>query len=245
LLRPWSTLRAVALCIPIAMSALKTADAAAILPKPFTAAYAASYRGINGGTLTMQWRHDTQPNRYVFETRVNPTVLASFFISGNAFERTTLEVTDTGVRPLLWEAEDGKPGTKGDGRLEFNWVDGNVSGTYEDKAVNLPLQPGMQDRLSIQISVMTTLLQGQQPGAITFINGDSIRQYTYTRGNTESVPSKLGTMQTVLYESTRPNSNRLSRFWHVPALDYIPVRLEQVRKGKVETVMELTELTRE
>ncbi|HEY5808203.1 MAG TPA: DUF3108 domain-containing protein [Povalibacter sp.] len=216
--------------------------AAAVLPKPFVATYAVSFRGIDGGRLIMEWRQDTQAGRFVFETRANPSALASFFVSGNAFERTTLEATDDGLRPLLWVADDGKSGNKGDGKLEFNWTDHVVSGSYEGKPVTLPLEPGMMDRLSVQVGVMAALLQGHAPGTIAMVNGDSIRHYTYTAGKTESVSSKLGTFEAVTYESTRPNSNRVSRMWHAPALEYIPVRAEQIRKGKVETVMELIEL---
>jgi hypothetical protein len=213
-----------------------------VLPKPFVATYAVSFRGLDGGLLVMEWSKDTQPGRYVFETHANPSALASFFVSGNAFERTTLEATDEGLRPLLWVADDGKSGHKGDGRLEFNWNDHVVSGSYEGNAVKLPLEPGMEDRLSIQLGVMAALLQGHAPGTIAMVNGDSIRHYTYTAGKTESVSSKLGTFEAVTYESTRPNSNRVSRVWHAPALEYIPVRAEQIRKGKVETVMELVAL---
>ena len=31
----------------------------------------------------------------------------------------------------------------------------------------------------------------------------------------------------------------MSRFWMAPSLEYLPVRAEQIRKGKVETVMVL------
>jgi hypothetical protein len=230
----------------LAMTTSGTVQAqAAALPPPFKATYAVSYRGLQGGKLTMQWSRDSAPNRYVFETRVDPTMLASLFVSDNAFERSVVEATGNGVRPLLWETDDGKSGQKGDGKLTFDWASRKVTGTYKGKPVELPLAPGVEDRLSIQISVMAALLQGREPGNIRFVNGDDIREYTYTRGKTETMQSKLGPVETIVYESTRPGSNRLSRFWHAPSLDYVPVRLEQVRKGKVETVMELIELERD
>ncbi len=208
------------------------------VPQPFVATYAVTFRGLSGGTLRMEWRHEGQ-NRYVFETRASPSALARFVISSDAFERTTLELTPQGLRPLSWEANDGRSGAKGDGKLQFDWNANTVSGTYEGEPVKLALEPGMQDRLSIQIGVMAALAGGAEPGTIAMVNGDNIRHYTYTRGQSETVQSKLGPLQTVVYESTRANSNRLSRVWHVPSLDYLPARAEQIRKGKVETVMTL------
>lgn len=218
--------------------------ATAIAPQPFVATYTVSYRGIEGGTLRMELKRDAQNGHYIFETRANPNALARLFISRDAIERTVLEVTPDGIRPLTWETEDGKSGSKGDGRLQFNWADKTVTGIYEGKPVSLPLEPGMEDRLSIQIVAMTALLSGKEPGTIAMVNGNSVRQYTYTRGKKESLETKLGKLDTVIYESTRPNSNRVSRVWHAASLEYLPVRAEQVRKGKVETVMVLTALER-
>lgn len=219
-------------------AAISPAHASPRVPQPFVASYAVTYRGLSGGTLRMEWRQEGH-NRYVFETTAKPSTLARLVVSGDAFERTTLELTPQGLRPLSWEANDGRSGAKGDGKLQFDWNANTVSGTYEGEPVKLPLEPGMQDRLSIQIGVMAALAGGTEPGTIAMVNGDNIRHYTYTRGRTEPVQSKLGTLDAVIYESTRPNSNRLSRVWHVPSLEYLPARAEQIRKGKVETVMTL------
>ena len=231
-------------CLGIAALMLSSAAALAspALPKPFVATYAVTFRGLNGGTLQMELRPDSQPQRYILETRAHPSTLARLVISSSAFERTTLELTDSGLRPVLWELDDGKSGNKGDGRLEFDWTRNIVSGTYEGQPVRLPLEPNMQDRLSIQLGVMITLMQGQEPGTIGMVNGDSIRHYTYERKQAAKIQSELGELETVVYESTRPNSSRVSRVWHAPKLDYIAARAEQVRKGKIETVMTLTEL---
>lgn len=224
---------------------MSSAHATPAVPQPFVATYSVSFRGIGAGTLRMEWRRDGQSNRYVFETHANPSTLARLVVSDTAFERTTLELTDDGLRPLSWAADDGRSGEKGNGSLQFDWTAKIASGTYDGQPVKLPLEPGMQDRLSIQIGAMVALIGGHEPGTIAMINGDSIRHYTYTRGQSETVQSKLGALETIVYESTRPNSNRVSRVWHVPSLEYLPARAEQVRKGKVETVMTLIALTRE
>ena len=212
------------------------------IPEPFTATYAVTFRGLNGGTLEMHWRRDAQSGRYIFETGAHPSTLARFFVSSDAFERTTFETSGDGLRPVLWETEDGKAGDKGDGRLEFDWNTKRITGTFEGKPVDLPLEPGTLDRTSIQLGVMMSLLRGQEPGTITMVNGDDLRSYTYTRVKKESMSTKLGSYDAVVYESTRPGSNRVSRVWHAAALGYVPVRAEQIRKGKVETVMELIAL---
>jgi hypothetical protein len=212
--------------------------------QPYTATYAVTFRGIGAGTISMHLTRDASTNRYTYETRANPSTLARFFVGRDAVERTIVESTADGIRPLQWYLEDGKNGKDGDGDLKFDWSQNKVTGEYEDKPVDLATQPGVQDRLSIQLAVTAALVQGREPAAITMVNGDRMREYNYSRGPTVQLDTKLGAKDTIVYESTRPNSDRVSKVWHAPDLQFLPVRAEQIRKGKVETVMELVSLER-
>jgi hypothetical protein len=209
---------------------------------PYVATYAVSYRGIEAGTISMHLTRDANTNRYIFETRANPSMLARLVVGRDAVERTIVEPTADGIRPVQWHLEDGKNGKDGDGDLTFDWSANKVTGEYEGKPVDLPTQPGLQDRLSIQLAVTAALAQGREPTSIVMVNGDKTRDYSYTRGANAQVDTKIGKQDTIIYESTRPGSNRVSRMWHAPALQFLPVRAEQIRKGKVETVMELVSI---
>lgn len=224
------------------MSVVTLANADAPTPKPFSATFSASYRGIAGGQLTFALSHDTATGQYTYETRVNPSALARLIVSSDAVERSVMTIDDKGVRPLKWSVDDGKSGSKEDGHVEFDWSSGRARGEIKSKAVDLATEPGVQDRISVQIAVITALLRGAEPGTIPMIDSDQVKRYDYTRGTTQSIDTKLGKLDTVIYESTRANSNRISRFWLAPSLGYVPVRAEQQRKGKVETVMEIVEL---
>jgi hypothetical protein len=221
----------------IATATVRASDAPA--PHPFVATYAVSYRGLSAGNLTFRFTRD--PNgRYVYETHADPSMLASLFVSRAAVERSVMEIGPDGVRPLDWSIDDGKSSSKGDGSLHFDWDRNTVTGTVEDKPVSVPTEPGLQDRSSLQIAVTTQLLRGVEPGTVTFIDNNEVKRYTYTRKEGAKLDSPLGNLDTVIYESTREGSSRLSRFWIAPSLEYLPARAEQVRKGKVETVMVLT-----
>lgn len=212
--------------------------------QPYVATYAVSYRGLEAGTISMHLTHDAATNRYTYETRANPSMLARFVIGRDAVERTIVEPTDDGIRPLVWHLDDGKSGKDGDGDLKFDWSANKVTGEFEGKPVDLPTQPGLQDRLSIQLAVSAALVKGREPTSIIMVNGDRTREYTYARGATAEIDTKIGKQSTIIYESTRPNSNRVSKVWHAPELQFLPVRAEQIRKGKVETVMQLVALER-
>ena len=215
-----------------------------INPEPYTAVYSVSYRGLHAGLIHFELKSG-EPGMYVYESNVEPSFLARLVVSSNAVERSVMQIDGNGVQPLYWFLDDGKAGREDDGVLEFAWEKERISGEVEGERVELPTQPGLQDRLSIHIEVMTALLRDREPGTIPMISKDKIKPYSYTRAGTGRITTEAGEFQTVLYESTRPGSSRLSRIWHAPSLGYIAVRAEQIRKGKVETVMELVKVTRQ
>lgn len=212
--------------------------------QPFTASYEVTYRGLNAGTLHMQLQRADAPGRWTFETRAQPSMLARFVISSNALERSSLEIAPQAVKPLSWELDDGKSGDSKDGRLTFDWSAGKVTGRVERQNVELPTEARLQDRQSIQVEVMRALAQGEEPGTIPLIDDERVKHYTYTLAGTATLDTKIGKLETVVYESTRPGSSRVSKTWHAPSLGYLAVRAEQIRKGKVETVMVLSSVER-
>lgn len=226
--------------ILFATAAPARSEGQSVLPKPFTATYAVTYRGMRAGNLTFKLSRDPSTGRYTYETTADPSMLARIMISSGAIERSVMEIGPGGVRPIDWQVEDGKSGTSRDGKLHFDWQKNVVTGVIENQHIELPLEAGLQDRLSIQIDVVTSLLRGEEPGAIPLIDDNRVKRYNYTKVGPALSDTDLGKLDAVLYESTREGSNRQSRFWLVPKMEYVAARAEQIRKGKVETVMVLT-----
>jgi len=220
-----------------------SAHAEAAVPRPFSATYAVTYRGIGAGTITFDFARDAATDRYIYETHASPSTLARLFVSKAAMERSVMEIDASGTRPIEWRLDDGKSGNEDDGELHFDWSRDRVTGVVEGKPVELTPEPGTQDRSSISIAVTTALLRGVEPGTIPLIDDNRIKRYVYTKKEAATVDSALGKIDTVIYESTREGgSSRTSRFWMAPSQEFLPVRAEQIRKGKVETVMVLQKL---
>jgi hypothetical protein len=229
----------------LAMSLLTApAHAEAAVPRPFSATYAVSYRGVGAGTITFDFARDAATGRYIYETHASPSALARLFVSKAAMERSVMEIDETGTRPIHWQLDDGKSSSADDGQLHFDWSRKIVTGVVEGETIELATEPGTQDRSSISIAVTTKLLRGIEPGTIPLIDDNRIKRYAYTKKETATVDSALGKIDTVIYESTREGSSRTARFWMAPSLEFLPVRAEQIRKGKVETVMVLQKVER-
>jgi len=209
---------------------------------PYQATYVVKYRGFTAGMLQFNLSKGAD-NTYMYETHVKPGLLARLFIGPDAVERTIMQVDTNGVRPLSWYSEDGKSNTSRDGSLDFDWNNKRVTGTVEDESVDMPLKSGVQDRLSMQVAVLAALQNNTQPGAIILIDGEQVKRYTYELKGEQQVVTGSGRYDTIIYESTRKGSSRIKRVYHSPELSYIPVRVEDLRKGKVETVMELVSVS--
>jgi hypothetical protein len=210
----------------------------------FRATYAAQFRGMDGGNLTFTFQPTGIPGEFIYQTTADPSFLASLVVSRAAMERSKVAIDAQGVRPLEWEFDDGKSSDKADGVLKFDWAAQRVTGRIERESIDFATEPGLQDRLSIQIAVMVALLRGEEPSTFPMIDDNRIKRYTYRKTGDATLDTPLGKVDTVIYESTRAGSSRVARFWMAPSYDYLAIRAEQERKGKVETVMTIKALVR-
>jgi len=210
--------------------------------KPFVGTYSVEYRGINAGNIDFILRQ--AEGRYVYESVAHPRGIAKLVVNSKTREASEFTVDSGAIKPQRYELDDGTTDTDEDTRLTFDWNAKKARGTHEDKAVELPLADGVQDRMSVQVVVMQLLLAGKEPDKITFIDRDALKEYTYVRVREEKRKTQLGELDTIVYSSSRPGSNRVSRLWYAPSLGFAPVRGEQERKGKIETVFEIQKLVR-
>ena len=211
---------------------------AAIKLESYKATYSVKYMGFKAGLIHFILLPQ-QDDTYVYLSRVEPGLLARFIVNPEAFERTILKITEDGVRPLSWMSEDGKKKSGEDGALVFDWDAEKVHGIIEDKPIELPLVPDLQNRLSMQIGVLLSLLQGGEPKPVKMIDKDKIKTYSYVRKEPRQIKTQAGTYDTIRYASTREGSSRVKHIYHAPSLGYLPVLLESYKKGKLITVMEL------
>ena len=149
------------------------------------------------------------------------------------------------MRPDRYRADDGSSKTARDISIDFDWEAGRATGVAEDKPVDVALEPGTQDDMSIQIALMYALLNNEQPSSLRLLDKNRIKEYVYTAEGTEHVKTALGDVDTVIYRSQRAGSSRVTRMWYAPSLGYVAVRGEQLRDGKREWRMEIKSLQRD
>jgi hypothetical protein len=231
----------------LATSLVFVALATALVPahadelKPFEASYNWSWHGMTVAVSNLKL--EQQGDTWVYSSKSSPRGIGKLF-SERPVQRSILRVFEKGVQPLSYDADDGTPATKRDAHVKFDWDNGRVSGVYEDAEVDMPLQPGIQDDLSVQIALMVELLAGREPQQFQMIDKNTVREYRYTREGAEPVSTPLGKVDGVIYGARKIGSPRVTRFWCAPSLGYIPLRVEQKKGDDVQWTLQVQSVRR-
>jgi len=228
-------------CASLALVALERSASADEL-KPFRASYTWVWHGMTvaESKLQLQQKDDT----WVYQSRSEPRGIGRV-MSERPVQRSVMRITEAGVQPLSYQADDGTSSTKRDANVTFDWSAGHISGVYEDKKVDMSLSPGVQDDLSIQIALMVALLRGHTPERFALLDGNSVRQYRYLREGEQTLQTPIGSIATIVYASQKEGSPRVTRFWCAPARGFIPMKVEQKRKDEVEWTLLIESVQRE
>jgi hypothetical protein len=211
--------------------------------RPFTASYTFDWRGMDAGSATFTLQKVSE-QEWTYRSRTEPHGLFSLVSAANATLQSRMSVGPAGVRPQVFLASEGSAGHRV-ADLSFDWDHQRVTGTAEGQAIDMPLKPGVQDDLSVQVALMFALATGTTPNGFSVFDKSGIRDYEYTREATETLHTPLGDIATVIYRSHRAGSPRSTRFWCAPAYGYIPMRAQQRREERVEWTMDLRTLQRD
>jgi hypothetical protein len=238
---PWGTLIgcAVALLALAPWGARGAADADG--PAGFVAKFAIEWHGITAGYTTLELAQ-TSANTYTYKSRNMARGIFRLAFPDVISQTSTFAIVNGEVRPQTYHADDGEPDSDKAVTLRFDWQTRRVTGTAEKKPVDLALESGTQDTLSVQIELMREVAAGRSPKAFWLIDDDEIKEYKYTREGTETLDTPLGKLATVRYRSEHAGSDRVTRLWLASSLGYLPIRAERSRAGKVDFGLAIREL---
>ncbi|NJD30475.1 MAG: DUF3108 domain-containing protein [Gammaproteobacteria bacterium] len=209
---------------------------------PYKARYQVSYRGISGGEIEQTLRRGPVPGQWLYESRAYPNILGRIAISPDARQRSTMEMTPAGIRPLSLVFDDGSDSSAKDVRIEFDWGSGRVRGESKGKAFDFPVQPGTQDSASVQAAMLYELLAGREPKLFWILNGSKLEDFRYWPEGRQTVVTPYGQFDTVVWASQHTGSKRVNRVWHAPKLGFVPVQAIQFNKGRPDLQLKLVKL---
>lgn len=208
--------------------------------KPFKATYNIHWKGMTAATSTLELRRAGNDS-YTYSS-VNMARGMFRMAFGEAItSESTFQLANGQIVPLQYRGSDEKERPV---ELNFDWTRKRVTGVAKGKPVDLELSEGAQDPMSLQISSLRHLAAGTVQGKISLVDSDKLKEYEVRNEGKAQIETGLGTLETVVYTTQRTGSDRLTRTWVAPALGYLPVKAERIRKHKVEFTMHIESVDR-
>lgn len=211
--------------------------------QPFHAEYDVVWKGITAGTSTLDLAPDPG-NGWRYVSRNVAHGLFKLALPGEILQTSVFSLDAGQPRPKRYAADDGTTDTSRDVELIFDWASGRVRGTSEGKSVDLPSRTALQDPMSVQIALMQALAAGERPQRFFLADKDEIKEFVYDAEPATRLHTALGDLDTLVYASHRPGSDRVTRLWLAPSLGYTPVQAERRRGSKLEWSMRIRTLRR-
>jgi hypothetical protein len=218
------------------LAACGTAGADPVDLKPFRATYSAEWKGMSAATSTLELRR-AGSDTYVYETVNTPKGMFRMALPDSLTQASTFRLSNGHVVPLEYRGSDEKERPID---LKFDWQAKRVSGTAKGSAVDIEIPASAQDPMSLQIASLRNLAKGTLENSVALVDGDGkLKDYELRQEGTAQLDTALGTLDTIIYTSRRSGSDRLTRSWVAPALGYLPVKAERIRKNKVEFTLRI------
>ena len=196
---------------------------------PHTAEYKVKISGVSGRLNTELRQTETG---YAANHVVQPTGLIKIFVRGKMDVTSEFEIMATGVKPVRFHSIDTiRDDPEVD--LEFNWTSNEAFGTVGEDEVRLQLDGIAHDSVSIQYELMHDLLTGSRDDQYTLFDVNKMRIANVSNVGEKAVKTKAGRFTAVGIQHQKEGSSRTTTLWCVKELDYLPVVIEQHRKGKL------------
>ena len=207
---------------------------------PYSARYEVRRSGFKA-ERTVQLRRGDGSGEYLYESRNKAKGALSVLVSREAVETGRFLVTDSGLKPLRYQFEDGTKGSEDDIDIVFDWSANTATVDYENETTELAVEPGTLDPITVQLVIGSDIEAGVSDPKHSVVEKNRLRTFIYRKLGAETITTKAGEFETLQYEVTKEGSRRSTVSWVAPALQYLPVRIHRLKDGKADTTMELVE----
>lgn len=182
---------------------------------------------------------------YAAVHRIEPTGIAGVIAGGSIEEMARFTVTDEGVVPQSYRSNDTLTNDKTQAEVEFDWDARKLEGTVDDAAYAVALEGLAHDRVSIQYQLMHDLLTGNPTDTYVLYDIDEFKTLEISRLGTRTMDVPAGEFRVVGIQHRKQGSSRVTTLWCAEELGYLPVVIEQHRKGKLQLRASLASYTPE
>ena len=218
-------------CILLATTTLLCSQAqAGGLLTPHKAQYKVKI-SIVSGQLNTELR--ATDGGYVANHVIRPTGFSRILTRGTMDVTSEFTSAKDGVKPVAYRSVD-TIRKDPDVDIAFNWDTNEVAGTVGDEKFMQKLDGIVYDSVSIQYVLMHDLINGGLNKQYTLFDIDKLKIANVHNVGKKQVKVGAGTFEAVGIRHQAEGSSRITTLWCVEELGYLPVVIEQHRKGKLK-----------
>ncbi|MDX1516343.1 MAG: DUF3108 domain-containing protein [Woeseiaceae bacterium] len=222
----------------LGLAALTAALPARAELTPHSAEYKVRISVLSG---TLNTRLSATDGAYAAVHSIVPTGMARMVARGSIEEMSVFNLSERGMLPSHYRSSDtlSRDNTQAD--VSFDWSTGALHGTVNDAPINGNLDGIVHDRVSIQYELMRDMKNGGPRGTYTLFDIDELKTLNVTLIGSREIDVPAGRFTAIGVQHQAEGSSRVTTLWCAEALDYLPIVIEQHRKGKLRLRATLTE----
>ncbi|GAA0821999.1 DUF3108 domain-containing protein [Colwellia asteriadis] len=208
---------------------------------PYNATYTLLHKSDPVGEATRKLTYLDNGNAvYHYETDIEWLIF-----SDKRSETSTLSIQQDQVTPLhyLYDRE----GTGRDKHYEWQYQFSNKSAKdlVKNKTITIDRHEGLQDKLSYHLQNRIDLINNPEQQRFVYpviSTSGSIKDYVYTYDGEEELMLPYGLVKTIRLKREIPEKKRITYAWFAPKLDYLLVKLYQVKAGAEQFEAQLSKI---
>jgi uncharacterized protein DUF3108 len=195
---------------------------------------------MKGAQIAQMTRHFSQQENgiYQYHSETRTTGLISLFRKDHIIENSNWELQADKLIPIdyYYDHSGGKKDRKVN--ISFDWEKNRITNSVDGSSWKMPTSPNIMDKLLYQLAIMYDLKAGKEALQYTVADGGKTKVYNFEILGEEILKTPLGELLTIKLERHKPNSRRKSTLWCAKALDYLPVKVENIEKdGKITVAL--------
>ena len=239
--------RAVAATLLVALACSTGAVAQTILARdiaPFEAVYSVGNNVITAGSARLLLAREGDDWIYGLSTR--PTGVFKLTGKGRIRETSIIDLVRSGesveLQPKVYSyRQDDERRRSVD--AAFDWDARTMSWSHRGEQATETLGGPVLDRLSVTLAAMHALRNGFETLELEIFDKDRFKTMRFTNEGREMLDTAMGKVETIRVRSeSAEGSSRSTLTWFAPSLDYVPVRIEQRKRGELVARLTLTKL---
>lgn len=207
---------------------------------PFYVEYDVGNNLINAGVAKLSLK--SQGDEWIYSLVTEPSGIFRLTGKGRIREISVINVNKNKLVPRSYSYSQAGDEKRRNIDAQFNWDSKELKIQSQGEEETEELTDPILDRLSVTLAVMDQVRKGFSNAEMQVLDAGKIKTMEFVNEGMETLDTQLGKFETIVVRRTREGSSRETLTWFAPALNYVPVQMEQLKRGKLVARLSITKL---